>query len=455
MKIIPFLCLLIFARSLFGQSLKPVDQWLDQNLASLVATYKQLHASPEISGYETHTSARIAGRLKELGYTVAEHLGKFTHRDWTGYGVVGIFKNGIGPTLLIRTEMDALPLVEKTNLPYASIVKVKTDSAQETGVMHACGHDIHMSIFLGLADILMQLKTSWQGTLMLVAQPSEEGGPGASGAQALLEDGLYARFGRPDFILGLHQTPTIISGKVALKTGFSNATSRDGEIIIRGTGSHAARPQDGKDPIVLSAELIMALQTIISRENDPFHPAVLTIGSIHGGTRSNIIPDQVNLKFTLRALDDETGDKLASAILRIARGVAYAAGLSEDKYPEIILSKGYPANYNDPEFTEEIAAAFRKALGKENVLVADPVLSGEDFSYYSLEKKIPSLFFNIGGADPARFNESLKTGIPLPSNHSPFMAPAPELTIRTGIKAMVAAAFRLLQDAAPPGTTIE
>jgi len=446
MKVIPFLCLLIFACELYAQTLQPVDQWIDQNLESLVRTYKQLHASPELSGYEIHTSALIAARLHELGYEVSDHLGKFTHRDWKGYGVVGILKNGNGPVLMIRTEMDALPLVEKTNLSYASVIKVKPDSGQETGVMHACGHDIHMSIFLGVAEILMQFKTSWHGTLMMVAQPSEEGGPGASGAQALLEDGLYTKSGRPDFILGLHQTPTIMAGKLAVMAGFSNATSRDGEIIIHGTGSHAARPQDGKDPIVLSAELIMALQTIISRENNPFHPAVLTIGSIHGGTKSNIIPDQVNLKFTLRALDDETGDKLASAIFRMAKGIAYAAGLPEDKYPEIIMNKGYPSNYNDPVLTEEIAAAFRKALGKENVLVADPVLSGEDFSYYSLEKKIPSLFFNIGGADPVKFNESLRTGIPLPSNHSPFMAPAPELTIRTGIRAMVAGVLRLLQN---------
>jgi amidohydrolase len=427
-----------------------IDQILDKNLSQWTRIYEQLHAAPELSGMEEKTSFFIASKMKTLGFQVTEHLGRFKHTSWKPYGVVGIVKNGAGPVVMIRTEMDALPLMEKTNLAYASHVKIHPDSGQDICVMHACGHDIHMTIFLGVAEILMHEKSSWHGTLMMVAQPAEEGGPGASGAEALLEDGLYSRFPKPDFVLGLHQIPSIIAGKVAVMAGYTNATSRDGEIIVKGTGAHAARPQDGKDPIVISAELIMALQTIVSRENNPFHPAVFTIGSIHGGTKSNIIPDQVRLLFTLRTLDDETSDKLALAVYRISKGVAYSNGLSEDKYPEITLNKGYPSNYNNPILAQHMTAVFKKLIGDENVLAADPILSGEDFSYYSLQKTIPTLFFNIGSADSVKYNESLKTGIPLPSNHSNLMVPWPRLTIQTGIETMTGGALELFQNPCKP-----
>jgi amidohydrolase len=450
-----FVIIFIGSSYLYGQNALSIDQnhlnkiligqILDKKLPQWIATYEHLHAAPELSGMEEKTSFLIASQLKLLGFQVTDHLGKYKFSNWKGYGVVGIFKNGNGPVVMIRTEMDALPVLEKTNLLYASHVIIRTDSGQNIPVMHACGHDIHMTIFLGVAEILIHSKTSWRGTLMMVAQPAEEGGPGASGAEALLEDGLYSRFPKPDFILGLHQTPSIMSGKVSMMSGYMNATSRDGEIIVRGAGGHAARPQDSKDPIVMSAELIMALQTIVSRENNPFHPAVFTIGSIQGGSKSNIIPDQVSLKFTLRTLDDETSDKLAFSIYRITRGVAYTNGLSEDKYPEVIMNKGYPSNYNNPMLAMELTGVFKKIIGVENVLPGEPILSGEDFSYYSLQKAIPTLFFNIGGADPIRFNQSLKTGIPLPSNHSSGMAPLPGLTIKTGVETMCAGTLYLFQ----------
>jgi amidohydrolase len=447
MKIIPFIICIMFCYPIYGQPVAAMDEIIHQDLNELTSIYKRIHAAPELSGYEQATSDLIASHLKSLGYEVTDHLGKYKNRPWKGYGVVAIFSNGVGPVLMIRTDMDALPLVEKTELPYASTVKIKGDSGQVTGVMHACGHDIHISVFLGVADVMMRLRSSWHGTLMMVAQPSEEGGPGASGAQALLEDGLYTKFFKPDFILGLHQTPSIVAGKLSVLSGYTNATSRDGDIVVHGKGAHASRPQDSKDPIVISAQLIMALQTIISRENNPFHPAVLTIGAIHGGTRSNIIPDQVTLKMTLRALDDKTCDQLAASVSRIIRGVAYTAGLPENLYPEVNISKGYPSNYNDPRLVDKLLTVFTSEFGKENLVSIDPVLSGEDFSYYNLQRTIPSVFFNIGGADPAKFAESLKTGIPLPSNHSPFMAPTPELTIQTGIKAMAGGAIALLKKA--------
>ena len=432
---------LFTSTSIFAQT--NLDKAIDAALPDLVTTYKTIHASPELSGYEEQTSARIASRLKSLGYEVTDHIGKFQNKPWKGYGVVGRLKNGKGPVVMVRTEMDALPLVEKTGLPYASTVKVKND-AGELGVMHSCGHDIHMAIFLGCAKILAERKDEWRGELLLVAQPAEEAGPGGSGAEAMLNDGLYVNFPKPDYVLGLHQTPALIAGQVALLQGYSNAVSGAGEIVVRGVGAHPARPQDAKDPVVISAELILALQTIVSRETNPFDPVSLTIGVIQGGTAANIIPDEVRLKFNVRALSNEVYDKTIASITRMARGVAITAGVPEDRMPVVTSVRGYPANYNDPALTARISNVLKKTMGESNVTTAKPVLTGEDFSYYSLEKKIPSLFFTIGSSDSVKYAESIKTGIPLPSNHSPTMVPVPDGTIKTGVKAMTTAVFELL-----------
>ena len=257
-----------------------LDNAIDKELNDLVTTYKAMHALPELSGHEEKTSVFIAAQLKALGYKVTENVGKFQNRNWKGYGVIGVMTNGNGPTVLVRTDMDALPIIEKTNLAYASTVTTKNDAGEEVGVMHACGHDIHMTVFLGVAKMLVETKMQWHGTVVMVAQPAEEAGPGASGAEAMLSDGLYNKFPKPDYILGLHQMPDIIAGKVGIAPGYTTSISGAGEIIVRGKGGHSSKPQDAKDPIVISAELIMALQTIISREINPLTPATLTIGSI-------------------------------------------------------------------------------------------------------------------------------------------------------------------------------
>ncbi|GHN01594.1 putative amidohydrolase [Cytophagales bacterium WSM2-2] len=443
MKYITIILVFLGSRQNFAQTKN--DNAIDKTLPGLIAAYRQIHAAPELSGHETQTAALIAAQLKSLGYEVTENIGKFQGKPWKGYGVVGHMKNGKGPVVLVRTEMDALPLTEKTSLPFASTVKVKNDVGEETGVMHACGHDIHMAVFLGVAKILADSKDQWHGELLLVAQPAEEAGPGGSGAEAMLNDGLYTRFPQPDFIVGLHQTPALVAGQVALLSGYSNAVSGAGEIIVRGVGAHPARPQESKDPVVISAELILALQTIVSRETNPFDPVSLTIGVIQGGTAANIVPEEVHMKFNIRALSNEVYDKTIASVTRMANGVAITAGVPDNRMPIVTSAKGYPANYNDPVLTERILRIFKKVMGENNVLAGKPLLTGEDFSYYSLDKKIPSLFFNIGSSDPLRYAESLKTGVALPFNHSPMMIPVADLTIKTGVKAMTSAVFELFK----------
>jgi len=438
------LAILILLTTLPAFSQVNIDNAIQKDLNSWVATYKALHAAPELSGHEEKTSAFIAAQLKALGYEVTENIGKFANKPWHGYGVVGVMKNGDGPVLMLRTDMDALPVVEQTGLPYASTIKVKNDAGTETGVMHACGHDIHMTVFLGVAKLLVATKNEWKGTIVLVAQPAEEGGPGASGAEAMLNDGLYTRFPKPAYILGLHQVPELPAGQVGMAPGYTTCVSAGGEIVVRGVGAHSSKPQEGKDPIVISAQLVLALQTIISREVNPLTPATLTVGSINGGTAANIIPDEVRMKWSMRALDNAICDKIIASMQQKARGIGIAAGLPDDKLPVVMVFKGYPANYNDPHLNERVSTALKKPLGEDNVTVAEPALIGEDFSYYGMDKKIPSLFFTLGGVDPVRYAESKRTGVALPTLHSPFMYPAPELTIKTGVKAMMAAVFELM-----------
>jgi len=437
------LCIFLVTNQGFSQV--TLDNAIDKGLNDLVSTYKTMHAAPELSGHEQKTSAYIAAQLKALGYNVTENVGRFQNRNWKGYGVIGVMKNGNGPTVLVRTDMDALPVIEKTNLPYSSTIITKNDAGSEVGVMHACGHDIHMTVFLGVAKMLVEMRGQWQGTILMVAQPAEEAGPGASGAEAMLLDSLYSRFPKPDYILGLHQMPDIIAGKVGIAPGYTTCISGAGEIVVRGIGGHASKPQEAKDPIVISAELILALQTIISRETNPLTPATLNIGSIQGGTAGNIIPDEVRIKFNLRAFDENVCDKMIASIIRITKGVGVAAGLPDDIMHVVNITKGYPANYNDPELTKQIMQVFEKAIGKNNVVVTQPSFIGEDFSYYSLNKKIPSLFFYIGSTDASKYNESIQSGIALPNLHSPFLAPSPDITIKTGIKSMTSAVLVLLK----------
>jgi len=441
---IPFLIFLICLCFSSARAQQSLDALVDQELASLVATYKTLHAAPELSHHEEKTSAFFASQLRAMGYTVTEHVGKFERPEWLGFGVVAVMKNGDGPTVLVRTDMDALPVDEKTELPYASKVKTKNDAGQETSVMHACGHDIHMTSMLGLGKMLATLKDQWRGTVVLLGQPAEET---IDGARALLKDGLYSRFPKPDYAIALHDSPDYEAGQVAYVPGYALASSTSVDIKIRGLGGHGSRPESTKDPVVLAAQVVVALQTIVSRENSPLDPAVVTVGSIHGGTRYNIIPDEVNLQLTVRAYKEEVRQKLLAAIERITKGIALAAGIPNERAPIVKVSETEvtTATYNDPALTERLAGVFVKALGQEKVVKGSPVMGSEDFGYLSLNHQIPTMMFWLGASDPLKLKQSRDTGTPMPSLHSALFAPVPEPTIRTGVKAMTAAVLELMK----------
>lgn len=435
------LCGIFVASSHAQQSL---DAMIDRDIASLVATYKSLHAAPELSHHEEKTAAFFATQLRALGYTVTERVGKYENSEWTGYGVVAVMKNGVGPTVLLRTELDALPVNEKTGLPYASKVRVKNDAGQEVSVMHACGHDVHITTLLGTAKMLSELKAGWQGTLVLLGQPAEEV---IDGARSILRDGLYERFPKPDYVIAFHDSADLEAGKVGYTPGFAMASSTSVDIKIRGLGGHGARPESTRDPIVVAAQVIMALQTIVSREDSPLDPVVVTVGSIHGGTKHNIIPDEVDLQLTVRAYREEVRKRVLASIERITRGIAVAAGIPDDRAPIIKVSdiQVTSATYNDPQLTERVAAVFTKVLGQENVVKLQPVMMSEDFGYLSLDQKIPAALFTLGAVDPAKVKQSKESGTPLPSLHSALFAPLPEPTLRTGIKAMTSAVLDLMK----------
>lgn len=421
-----------------------LDAMIDRDIASLVATYKSLHAAPELSHHEEKTSAFFANQLRSLGYTVTERIGKYEHAEWSGYGVAAVMKNGAGPTVLVRTELDALPVDEKTGLPYASKVKAKNDAGQDVSVMHACGHDIHMTNMLGTAKMLSQLKNEWHGTLIILGQPAEET---IDGARAVLRDGLYDKVPKPDYAIALHDSSELAAGTVGYTPGYALASSTSVDIKIRGVGGHGAKPDTTKDPIVVAAEVVMALQTIVSRENSPLDPVVVTIGSIHGGSKHNIIPDEVNLQLTVRTYKDEVRKKVLAAIERITRGIALAAGIPNDLAPIVKVSDSEvtAATYNEPQLTERLASVFVRVLGPENVIKVPPAMVSEDFGYLSLDQKIPATMFWLGAVAPAKVRQSKETGTPLPSLHSALFAPEPEATLRTGVKAMTSAVLELMK----------
>jgi amidohydrolase len=442
MKLTP--CFLILSLALYSASGRQTqDEIISKELPSLLTTYKYLHSHPEISYQEEKTSDFVAKELRKLGFEVTERVGTYENPARISYGLVAVMKNGNGPTVLIRTDLDGLPIEEKTGLPYASSVKTKDDAGQEVSVMHACGHDIHMTSFLGTATALSQLKNRWKGTVVMIGQPCEERG---AGAHAMLNGGLYTRFPRPDFILGLHDNATMEAGTVGVCEGYTLASVTSVDVTVRGVGGHGAYPQSTKDPVVMASEIVLALQTIVSRENSPLDPAVVTVGSIHGGTKHNIIPDEVHLQITVRAYKEDVRKKILVSIERIARGIASAAGVPADRMPVVTVDKSeYTAStYNNPDFTRRVARSFESALGKEKVLKVEPVMGGEDFGAYSLGDKIPLCIFWLGAIDPAKVEKSRKDGIPLPSLHSSQFAPLPEPTIRTGVKATTAAVLDLL-----------
>jgi amidohydrolase len=411
-----------------------------QQLPALSETYKQLHRSPELSQHEEQTSAFLAGELRKLGYAVTERVGKYA--DGTqAFGVVAVLENGAGSRVLIRTDMDALPVEEKTGVDYASTVKAKDSLGQQVGVMQACGHDLHMTVLLGTARELAARKSQWHGTLVLIGQPAEEV---VQGAAAMLADHLYDRFGRPDYILSEHDTNDVPAGSIAVKGGPLMASATTLNVTMRGIGGHGSRPEAGKDPVVLAAEFVLVAQTIVSRQVDPQQPAVLTIGTIHGGTKNNIIPDEVTMGLTLRTYSTAVRDRIVEDVRRTAKGLAEAYGIPADRMPTVSLTEGTPATYNDPALAERVRAAAVKALGPTRVEEAKSVMGSEDVGMFTLDGKIPGVMYWLGAADRTKFEESQKTGVPLPSFHSALFAPVYSEAIPTGVTAMTAMALDLL-----------
>jgi amidohydrolase len=417
----------------------------DVELPSLLGIYKDIHSHPELSGHEERTAALVAKELRAAGCQVTEHLGKYENSQLKGYGVVGVMKNGDGPTVLVRTDLDALPVEEETGLPYASKVIAKNDEGKDVHVMHACGHDAHVAAFIGTARALAKLKNQWHGTIVFVAQPAEETG---NGARALLKDGLYEKFGKPNFALGFHDKADLETGQIGVTEGYTYANVDSVDITVRGVGGHGAYPHKTKDPIVLAAEIINALQTIASRENNPLDPIVITVGSIHGGTKHNIIPDEVKMQLTVRTYKSDVRERVLAAINQIAKGCATAAGLPPERAPIVTVRKDEfcPATYNNPELTKRLVAIWKASLGNENVKIVDPTMGGEDFSEYSLpDHSIPAVDFHIGAVDPGKIADYKKAGKELPSLHSSKFAPVPEPTIRTGVIGMVTAVLELMK----------
>jgi len=417
----------------------------DAELPSLLGIYKDIHSHPELSGHEERTAGFVAKELRAAGCQVTEHVGKYENSKLKAYGVVGVMKNGDGPTVLVRTDTDALPVEEETGLPYASKVVVKNDDGRDVHVMHACGHDTHIAAFIGTARSLGKLKDQWHGTIVFVAQPAEEIG---TGARSLLKDGLYDRFGKPNFALGFHDKADIPAGHIGVTEGYTSANVDFVDVTVRGIGGHGAYPHKVKDPIVLAAEIINTWQTIVSRENNPLDPVVLTVGSIHGGTKHNVIPDEVKMQLTVRTYKSQVRERVLADINRIAKGCAAAAGMPSELAPIVSVSKdpNTIAAYNNPELTKRLVDIWKKSLGDENVEIVDPTMGGDDFSEYSLpDYSIPAVYFHFGAVEPAKIAEYKQGGKELPTLHSSKFAPVPEPTIRTGVIGMVTAVLDLMK----------
>jgi len=435
---------ILAAGPIFAQE-QPVEKVAKGELPSLLAIYKDIHSHPELSTREEKTSALVAKELRATGCEVTENFGKYDNPNLKCYGVIGIMKNGPGPTVLVRTDMDALPVEEDTGLPYASKVTTKGDDGREVHVMHACGHDAHMSAFIGTARALQRLKERWSGTIVFIGQPAEET---AGGARALLKAGLYNRFGKPDFALGFHDKADLQTGHIGVTPGYTYANVDSVDVTVRGIGGHGAYPHKTKDPIVLAAEMINAWQTIASRENNPLDPIVVTVGSIHGGTKHNIIPDEAKMQLTVRTYKSEVRDRVLKAIDDMAKGIASAGGVPADRTPIVNVLKDQftPATYNNPDLTKRLVGVWKNVLGADNVEIVDPTMGGEDFAEYSLpDHSIPAVDFHIGAVDPEKIAQFKREGKELPSLHSSKFAPVPEPTIRVGIIGMTSAVLELMK----------
>lgn len=406
-----------------------LPNWIDSEIDSLMEVYVHLHSNPEVSFQENETARYVAQQWAAAGFAVTENVG--------GTGVVAVLENGPGPLVMLRTDLDALPVTEATGLPYASIQKVLTEAGTQSGVMHACGHDVHMTSLIGVARYLGSHRTTWKGRLMLIGQPAEERG---AGAKAMLRDELFERFGKPDFALALHCEANTATGKVALSPGYSLANVDSVDITVNGKGGHGSSPESAIDPIAQAAELVMALQTIISREVKPSEPAVITVGSIHGGTKHNIIGDSCHLQITVRSYKDEVRSQVLAAIKRKALAIAESY---QAPAPRITVAEGTPALKNDEQLTSRVTHSFQRALGNDNVLPMQPVMGGEDFSQFGLAG-VPIVMYRLGVISQQRLDRFEALGQTPPSLHSPSFYPDAREALETGVLSMVSATQDLL-----------
>lgn len=412
---------------------------LAEDMPGLMELYRDLHANPELSFQEVETAAKLAERARALGFDVTEKVGKT--------GVVAVMRNGAGPTVMLRADMDGLPLEEKTGLPYASKRTAVPASGVETGVMHACGHDTHMAAWVGAAQLLSERKQEWSGTLVMILQPAEELG---EGALAMLEDGLYTRFPKPDYVLGFHDAAQFPAGMIGYSPGYALANVDSVDITVPGVGGHGAYPHTTKDPVVLASAIVMKLQTLVSRESSPLDPAVVTVGSFHAGHKHNIISDEARLQLTVRSYSDESRALLLDGIARVAKGEAIAAGMPEDRMPTVTVQVPYtPSTFNTPEFTETVMAGYRSRFGEDRVMQVPSVMGGEDFGQFlrASPDDIQSLIFWVGGVPADEFAKAQAGEADLPSLHSPYWAPDAEKVIGTAAEAMSSTVLDLLKPA--------
>jgi hippurate hydrolase len=423
-----FLLLAPFAAVAFAQT--PTSKEVETVYPDAHALYLDLHQNPELSAHETQTAAKLAERLRSAGYDVTEHVG--------GTGVVAILKNGAGPTIMLRTELDALPVEEKTGLAYASKVHAKDDAGHDVPVMHACGHDLHMASLLGAAEIMAHSKTTWHGTLMLIGQPAEET---IGGAKAMIGDGLFTRFPKPDVAVALHVGNAEAAGTASITPGIYNTNADSLRITIYGKGGHGSAPHTAIDPIVIASRTILALQTIVSREVKPGEMAVVTVGYIQAGTKNNIIPDHAEMGLTVRTFKQDVRKQVLAAIERITKAEAAAAGAPRE--PLVEHYEGTDLVYNNPALAARLRAPLEAALGKGKVITGEPITPSEDFSYF-IEQGVPGFYFSLGGADPEKLAQAKASGVMLPSNHSPLFTPDVDPSLHAGIAAEVAVLRNLL-----------
>jgi len=414
----------------------PIATRIRSDMPGLMDLYRDLHANPELSLQEVKTAAKLAAKARALGFTVTEKVG--------GTGVVAVMQNGPGPVLMIRADMDGLPVVEQTGLPFASKVRALTREGLETGVMQACGHDTHMTAWIETATLLAGMKNTWSGTLVMILQPAEEVGLGAGN---MLDDGLYKRFPHPTHAIAFHDAANLLAGTIGFTPGYALANVDSVDILVKGVGGHGAYPQTTRDPIVLASSIVMKLQTLVSREQQPDDPAVVTVGAFHAGAKHNIIPDEATLLLTVRSYSDATRQRLLDGIARIAKGEAIASGVPEDRMPVVTVKDEFtPSTYNTPAFTRRMGGLLIQHFGANRVSETPAVMGGEDFSrFYRADKSIQSMIFWVGGVPADVWTKAQAGKMSLPSLHSPFWAPDAEKVVATASEALTVAALDILK----------